>query len=242
MRSFGMIMVGWGRRVRGAAATYERVPQRSIRGAVWFSCRGGVFIRRLAFTVITGIAVAMAPHTANAQGRGLVVRSVDFEGNRSIQDEVLRISIATSESSWFARSSAVSWIGLGEKRYLNETEFRRDALRITALYRQSGFLEAQVDTVVRRSETDVYITFVVNEGPPVVVDSIAVRGFEAVAPIREIAGRLPLRVGDPFNRLLMLASADTIRVRLANRGYPFAEVFRNFDVDRHPDQLCSFFG
>jgi outer membrane protein assembly factor BamA len=157
---------------------------------------------------------------------------VEFEGNRSIRDESLRISIATSESSWFARASAVNWIGLGEKRYLNETEFRRDALRITALYRQSGFLEAQVDTVVRRSETDVHVTFVIDEGPPVVVDSIAVRGFEAVAPAGEIADRLPLRVGEPFNRLLMLASADTIRVRLANRGYPFAEVFRNFDVDR----------
>src|SRR5438132_8831136 len=42
---------------------------------------------------------------------------------------------------------------------------------------------------------------------------------------------LPLQVGDPFNRFLMQASADTIVARLRNGGYPYAEVLRNFDSE-----------
>jgi len=161
-----------------------------------------------------------------------VVRAVQFDGNRAISDDQLRTSIETSQSSWFARNPLVSWIGLGEKRYLNETELRRDVLRITALYGQGGFVDATVDTVVRRSETEVRIRFLIREGEPVRVDTITVRGLEQMMPTHEILAALPLHVGDPFNRLLLLASADTIRIRLANRGHPFAEVFRNFDIDR----------
>lgn len=168
---------------------------------------------------------------AAAQERGPVVRSIVFDGNRSIPDDLLRVSIATSQSSWFARASVVSWIGLGEKRHLNETEFRRDALRIVALYRQSGFPEARVDTLVLRTRQDVHIRFLIEEGEPVTVAAVTVSGHESVMPTGEIASGLPLRVGDPFNRLVMLASADSVRLRLADRGYPLAQVYRNFDVD-----------
>jgi len=195
----------------------------------------GRSINRFLYAVACAIAVAAtAPPTA-AQGRAprdLVVRAVDFTGNRAIGDEQLRISIATSQSSWFAREPLVSWLGLGEKRYLNDTELRRDVLRITALYRQTGFLDVVVDTVVRRTETEARIRFEIHEGEPVRVDSIAVRGAEQLIPTGQLLDALPLHTGDPFNRLLLLASADTIRMRLANVGHPFAEVYRNFDIDR----------
>jgi outer membrane protein assembly factor BamA len=121
---------------------------------------------------------------------------------------------------------------LGAKRYLNETEFQRDVLRIAALYRQSGFVDATVDTVVRRTEQDVFIVIAVEEREPIRIDSFEIAGVEGLLDTRDLIRALPLRVGDPFNRLLMMASADTVRLRLADIGYPFAEVFRNFDTDR----------
>jgi outer membrane protein insertion porin family len=42
---------------------------------------------------------------------------------------------------------------------------------------------------------------------------------------------LALQVGGPFSRYLLQASADTIVGRLNNRGYPYAQVLRNFDED-----------
>lgn len=157
-----------------------------------------------------------------------IVYGLAFEGNRAIDDNTLRASIATSRSSWFARVVGF----LGEKRYFDETEFRRDVLRIEALYRQGGFVDASVDTLVRRAGRRVDIRFFIHEGEPVRVASLAVTGVEEIVSPERIVRDLPLKVGDPFNRLRLLASADTIRVFLHDRGYPFAEVFRSFDEDR----------
>lgn len=163
------------------------------------------------------------------ESRGLIVRGLAFAGNRAVDDNTLRLSIATSRSSWFARASLVSWIGLGAKRYFDETEFRRDVLRIRALYRQSGYAEAAVDTLVRRGSDDVRVRFLIEEGEPIRVTSLRISGLEEIRDAQDVYEALPLKVGDPFNRLLMRASADTIRLRLADTGYPFTEVFISFE-------------
>ncbi len=213
--------------------------QRQFRGARRIrhhavTCRMRLSIHLQGFILVcgalTGLTGALAGQVAS--DRGLIVRQLSFEGNHSIADEALRMSIATSPSSFFARSPFVRWIGFGEKRYLNETEFRRDVLRIAAFYGQSGFIDATVDTVVRRTETEVFIVVRIVEGEPIRVSSFDVEGVEHVLEMRDLLRALPLRVGEPFNRLAMMASADTVRLRLADAGYPFAEVYRNFDSNR----------
>src|SRR5262249_37335889 len=57
-------------------------------------------------------------------------------------------------------------------------------------------------------------------------------GLDSVPDHGKVTGDLPLRAGRPFNRFLLQASADTLVQRLRNRGYPAAEVFRNFAVDK----------
>lgn len=177
-------------------------------------------------------ALAGMPALAQAPvDRPLVVRGLSFEGNRAIDNYTLEISIATSVSSFAARTGLVRWIGIGDKRYFNETEFRRDVLRLMLLYKQSGYPRVHVDTIVRRSEDAVNIRFLISEGPPIVVRSIDIAGTGDVVPQRDLLRDIPLAVGDPFNRFLFDASADTIRAAFRDRGHPFAEVFRSFDVD-----------
>ncbi len=159
------------------------------------------------------------------------VRGLAFEGNRAIDDLTLRISIATSVSSWWARTGLVSWVGLGERKYFDEREFRRDVLRLRLLYNQSGYLDAQIDTLVRRDDENVYVRFLIYEGEPVRVTSLELEGLDGVVDRRQITRRIPLRVGEPFNRFLLQASADSIRSIFMNRGHPFAEVYRSFDLD-----------
>ncbi len=161
-----------------------------------------------------------------------VVRGLHFEGNHAIDDYSLSVAIGTTNSSWFARSALVRWIGLGERRYFDPVEFRRDVLRVTLYYRQSGFMDVQVDTVVRRSDHSVDLTFRITEGPPIVVRQVAVNGLDSLPDREAVTADLPLRVGDPFNRFLFQASVDTLVSRLRDRGHPGAEVFRNYEVDR----------
>jgi outer membrane protein insertion porin family len=166
----------------------------------------------------------------------LVVLGLKFQGNKNIPASVLAAGISTTNSGWFARFPLFKWLGLGEKRYFNEREFVADVLRIQAIYKYSGFLEVEVDTAVRRSTESVKVTFRITEGPPIVVTELHVKGIDSVRTKSAIVGNLPLREGQPFNRYLLAASADSIVRRLRNRGYPAALVFRNFDQNAETRQ------
>ena len=160
-----------------------------------------------------------------------MVRGLWFEGNRAYDALTLESVIATTKSSWWARFGAVKWMGLGEKRYLSEIEFRRDVVRLILFYRQSGYMNAVVDTLVRRTPRDAYITFRIHEGEPVRVVRLDVMGLDGILDVAKLKRDLPLQMGDAFNRFLLQASADTIVNRLRNGGYPYAEVLRNFDSE-----------
>lgn len=166
-----------------------------------------------------------------------MVRALRFEGNRSIDDYTLSTVIATSKSSFFATFPLVRWIGLGAKRYFDELEFRRDVVRLILFYRQSGFMNVGVDTIVRRTPRDVFITFRIYEGEPIRVRSLSVEGVAGIVNERALLRAFPLKVGEPFNRFLFQASADTAAAWLRNRGHPYAEVLRNFDSDA--EQLAA---
>ena len=181
------------------------------------------------------VAVGIGAGTLRAQEPvDLVVRKLDFSGNKAIPDEVLRTAISTTNSSWFATAFIVRLFGLGEKRYFNEQEFRRDVVRLEVLYRRSGYPHVAIDTTVRREPENIYITFRIDEGAPIVVRSLEILGIDSLPDWLQRRARidLPLRTGDPFNRYAMQATADSITRRLKDRGYPDARVYTAFESDR----------
>jgi len=180
------------------------------------------------------LALALAVPAA-AQQTQLVVRQLKFEGNEAIPNDLLANAIATTNSSWFARAFFFRSLGfLGAKRYFDEQEFRRDVVRLVVLYRRSGYPDAAIDTLVRRTPQDVYIKFKIHEGNPIVVTSLAVNGLDSL-PVRlrkAVVLDLPLQQGDPFNRFAMQATADTVTRRLRDRGHPSARVFSGFESNK----------
>ncbi len=81
----------------------------------------------LLWLVLFGAGASVGSSQEPIGGRR-IVRSVSFEGNRAVDDYTLEISIATSQSKTiFARTPWLRWLPFGEKRYLNETELRRDS-------------------------------------------------------------------------------------------------------------------
>jgi outer membrane protein insertion porin family/translocation and assembly module TamA len=179
------------------------------------------------------VVVSFTPATARAQDGGVVIRKLAFQGNRAIDGATLSASIATSNSSWFARSSLTSWIGLGQKRYLDERELQRDVLRLEILYRRSGFPSATVDTLIRRDSSNAWITFTITEGPPILLRSLEFTGLDSLRPKdrREVTQDLPLRLERPFNISFLQATIDTLKARLRDRGYPLVDIFREFQSD-----------
>ena len=188
-------------------------------------------MRALAALLLVALSAAAPLPLAAQQEPQRVVRDLSFEGNHALDDYTLGTAISTSSSSWFARAFLIRYFGLGEKRYFNELEFRRDVIRLLLLYRQSGYMNVVVDTLVRREDRDVYVTFRIYEGDPVRLTKLEITGFDSIGSVADLKRSLPLQVGDPFNRFLFQASADTIVSRLRNHGYPFGDVLRSFDVD-----------
>jgi outer membrane protein insertion porin family len=189
-------------------------------------------VRGAAAAVFALALAASAPPVALAQNGERVVRQLSFDGNHAITDEALATAIATTQSSWFARFFLVRWLGIGEKRYFDEQEFRRDVVRLEVFYRRSGYPHVQIDTIVRRTPANVYITFKIVEGEPTRVTSLTVSGLDSLPEkIRSVMlVDLPLRQGDPFNRYVMQVTADTLTRRLRDRGYPSAKVYSSFET------------
>ena len=182
--------------------------------------------------MLVALLAASSVLTAQTQERPeRIVRGLRFDGNHALDDYTLSSAIATTKSSWFATNLFVRWLGLGEKRYFDEQEFRRDVVRLVLLYRQSGYMTAVVDTNVVRTTKDAYIRFQIHEGEPVRVARLGVLGVAGILDTTRLRRALPLQIGDPFNRFLLQASADTIAARLRNAGHPYAEVLRNFDSE-----------
>src|SRR5437867_10951098 len=182
--------------------------------------RDAARLRQLrAFRLTLLVAVFAAAPLAAQQEQQRVVRGLSFEGNHAIDDYTLSTAIGTSNSSWFARAFPIRLLGLGAKRFFSELEVRRDVVRLLLLYRQSGYMNAVEDTLVRREDRDVYVTFRIYEGEPVRLTSLDIRGLDSILDVRALKRALPLQVGDPFNRFLFQASADTVVSWLRSRVY-----------------------
>jgi outer membrane protein insertion porin family len=182
-------------------------------------------------SIVLFLAILAVPSVAVTQTAPPMVRSLSFEGNRAIDDLTISTQIATSNSSFFATNSLLSWVGLGSKRYFSEVDFRGDVRRIKLLYQASGYMSVQVDTVVTRSADGVALTFRITEGQPVLVTDFTILGLEGVSDRERILRDLPLEVGDPFSRYAMVAATDTITNRLSNTGYPSATITTEFQSD-----------
>jgi outer membrane protein assembly complex protein YaeT len=197
--------------------------------------------RALVRSLLIGALLSVGASSAESQtpavegqNLGLIVRGLSFDGNKRYDSDLLSTVIATTQSAWFAHAWYVRWMGLGEKRYLDEIEFRRDVLRLTAWYREGGYLEVKVDTLVERRPKESWITFRITEGTPVRVDTFAIGGLGGFTAKEQerLTRDLPLEATDPFDRRAMLRSADTLLTRLRDLGHPSAQLFRNFTVDR----------
>ena len=158
------------------------------------------------------------------QGEPPVVRGLTFEGNSYYDDLTLQSRIATTNSSWLARTPLLRWTKFGTTRTFSEFQFRRDVLGLEVFYKYSGFREVAIDTTVQREDGAVSITIRIEEGEPIRVGQLAVEGLDALPDREDLVRDLPLAVGDVFNRYTLNATMDTLALRLRNDGYPAATV------------------
>ena len=177
-----------------------------------------------ALVLLAAAPLALAAQETVCDPGDVEVRALDFEGNETFDDAELSRGIAVTPSSWIRRTLGV----FGTRRCVERAALRLDVARLAIYYRKRGFLQAQVDTVVREvGEDAIAVRFVVDEGPALRVDTLTVSGLEAVPPA-VVAGDLGLRVGDRFDQYVIDSARYVLVRRLRDGGYPFADVLSGF--------------
>jgi len=184
----------------------------------------------------------MLAGTARAQvlacGSGdLEIGGVGFTGNAHFRDGALGDAIVTTPSSWARR---VLHLPLGARHCLDSLELQRDAVRLRLFYRQRGYYKTTVETsVVATGPRAVKVGFSIDEGPPVIVDSLAVAGLDSVAPRSRalLERRLFALRGGVYNKLLLQTAIDSTVDWLRNLGYAHAvQPLRDITVDNASDR------
>lgn len=181
----------------------------------------------MAVALLVGAAPAAAQQVL-CDGGLKEVRGVEFRGNETFRGDQLGSLIVTTPSSWARRLFRI----VGQRLCYDSTVVAADANRLMYYYFLRGFRGTRVRPVISDSgERHVKVRFEVNEGRPLIIDSLAVNGLDDVPVRARILRDLPLEPGDRMDRTQLDAMRDSITRRLRNSGYATAEVFRNIDTD-----------
>ncbi|MBC7843318.1 MAG: BamA/TamA family outer membrane protein [Gemmatimonadaceae bacterium] len=158
------------------------------------------------------------------------VRSLVFVGNKAFASSQLAGVIALTASDAARRVALIGDVLGAVVRCGNPALVSIDRARLVIYYRRRGFPDVQVDTLVQRAARTMDLKFVIREGRATTIDTLRVVGVERIAERDRIVRGLPIARGQPFDQYLLEQSRDTLRRRLADVGFPFAQVLLATDV------------
>ncbi len=206
-----------------------------VRQATSFALRR--LMRRLSQPALGALCLLLAalavPSRARAQDitcdpGDREVRSLEFRGNHAFSASDLDVRIATTESGWFRRHLGF----IGVRHCLDRTELPLDVLRLQKFYRDRGYFNTQVDTLVQSMGGDaVRVVFTIDEGKPIIVDSLSIAGLDSVPNRAAVLAGLRLQRGMPFDYGMLIAELDTITARLRNSGYPNVDLLKSYALN-----------
>lgn len=167
----------------------------------------------------------IVPGTTQMRVESLEIRGVE----RFPLSEITSGLVTERDPGWRA-SAPWSWLPIigKERRLFNLFDWRRDVERILTYYRQRGYFNVEVlsESIIENPSNDtVRITLSIEEGLPTEVSQINLRGLNSSSVSHEeILRRLPLVAGDVFTQQKYVATLDTLRTNLLQRGHAYAEV------------------
>jgi outer membrane protein assembly complex protein YaeT len=173
-----------------------------------------------AFLLLLAIAAA------GCKEEGIIkVHRLKFQGVKAVDESRLKNALATRESS------RLPW---GRKHYFDRSRFDADLKRIQAFYADRGYPDARVtafDVKLNDKQDSVDVTLTIVEGEPVKVAAIDFTGFDIIPPahLDELKKQIPLKVGQPRDRQLVVAAHEMALNELRDHGYPYAKVGTNED-------------
>ena len=164
-------------------------------------------------------------------GREWRLRALVFRGNHALATDELRRALVTGERPWYQR-----WRVWRPAPEFDPVAFRADLERLRRLYRSRGYYQARVAHDLELPAEGDALTAVVyiDEGPPVVVEEVAVSlGGTALAPAERerLLGALPIARGAVFGEDAYERAVAYLRAYYRERGFARARVRKRARVD-----------
>jgi outer membrane protein assembly factor BamA len=171
------------------------------------------------FTVAALIFLAISAAACKEEGT-IKVHGLKFNGVKAVDVGRLKDALATKSSSW---------IPFSKKKYFDRARFDADLKRIQAFYADRGYPDARVtgfDVKLNDKQDAVDITLNIAEGDPITVTAINFEGFDVIPPdhLEQMKKQLPLKVGQPRDRQLVVSSHEMAQNELKDHGFPYAKV------------------
>src|SRR5439155_527995 len=164
-------------------------------------------------------------------GREWRLRALVFRGNHALATDELRRALVTAERPWYQR-----WRVWRPAPEFDPVAFRADLERLRRLYRSRGYYHARVaHDLELPAEGDALIAVVyIDEGPPVVVEDVAVSlGGTVLAPVERerLLGALPIARGAVFGEDAYERAVAYLRAYYRERGFARVRVRKRAWVD-----------
>ncbi len=148
----------------------------------------------------------------------VMVKQINFLGNKSIPDDELRNIMQTREEHWLSFMSS-----FGNFR---ERDFETDLQRITAYYYDKGFVQVSVNMPHIRLSRDkryLYISIQIDEGDRFSTASLDVQG-DLLLERDELLAMTVLKPGETFSYGTMRRDMEALRVLYQDAGYAYVNV------------------
>jgi outer membrane protein insertion porin family len=184
------------------------------------------------------LAIAILTASAACKETGTIkVHSLKFNGVKAVDEGKLKDALATRQSS------KIPW---GKKYFFDRSRFDADLKRIQAFYADRGYPDARVtgfDVKLNDKQDEVDLTVTIAEGNPVLVKAIDFTGFEGIpaAHLNDLKNRVPLKVGQPRDRQLVVSTHEMAVNELRDHGYPYAKVATSEDDGSNGKQATLTF-
>jgi outer membrane protein insertion porin family len=147
------------------------------------------------------------------RGQKRKVESITFHGNNQIRTKDLLAQVAIRKSHLWSHGK------------VSPKLLRQGVSNLESLYRDRGYESAKVTSRVAERGSKLGVTFEIEEGPQMVVDSVRVSGNNSIVENQLTQGhRFGLRPGSAFSPRRMAEDRNRISATYLNRGYLNAEV------------------
>jgi outer membrane protein assembly complex protein YaeT len=165
------------------------------------------------------VLLAVVFSAACKEAGTIKVHRLSFKGVKAVDEGRLKSALATKQSS------IIPW---GRKYYFDRSRFEADLKRVLAFYADRGYPNARVtafDVKLNDKQDEVDLTVTVAEGEPVTVAAINFEGFDVIpaAHLDQLKKSVPLKIGAPRDRQLVVATHEMALNELKDHGFPYAK-------------------